>query len=191
MARDVEKHSLTYEELFKIGFVSQTTRRCRVSEDGNVHVLRLTTDWTGTLHGDLTMWLIYSKESLGDIKALWKSVTKEGERTDGRVAFYDLGDAKELPIILEILMLSDGKLNFGCYDYSYRKKESARGYLGFIVGNGGEIDLDSNDLQGLIACILANHIGPKTEFLSDATDRVERVISELERQGVHVSRGAA
>lgn len=175
---------LTYQELFKIGFGAKTVRRYRISEGGDVHVLRLSSEWVGTLHDDLTMWLIFAERSREGIKNLWDDVRKEGELTNGRVAFYDLGDATELPIILEILLLSDGKLAFDACDYGYR--ESATGYIGVIVGNGLQIDLYSGGMAGLVTCIIANHIGPKTEFLKDACERVDRILSELKKSGFQV-----
>lgn len=180
--------TLTYEELFKIGFGAKTVRKYRISEDGDVHVLRLSSEWVGTLHDDMTAWLILSERSLEGVKDLWNDVRKEGERTNGQIAFYDLGDATELPIILEILLLSDGKLSFDACDYGYRK--DAVGYLGVVVGNGLEIDLYTGGMAGLVACIIANHIGPKNEFLKDACERVERILSELEKIGVQVHREA-
>ena len=185
----IKDRVLTYEELFKIGFAAKTVRKYRVSQDGSIHILRLSSEQKDTLHGDMTLWLIHAEKSLDDIMQLWKDVMKEGERTHGRIAFYDLGDAKELPLVLEILLLSDGSLFFDCYSYGYRDNETAIGHLGGVIGNGFKVDLDDDNtegMQGLIACILANHIGPKNEFLTDACERVDKVLAELEKQGISV-----
>jgi hypothetical protein len=59
--------------------------------------------------------------------------------------------------------------------------------LGFIIGNGLKIDLATEGMPGLIACILANHLGPKNEFLADACERVDKVLVELKKIGVKVT----
>jgi len=169
-------------DLFGIGYDSKTIRKHHVSKDGKTHVIRLTAQRDDTFHGDLSLWLIYSADSDEPIADLWSSILDEGNRTSGRIAIYDLGDAKELPLMLEMMILGDQSLNFGSFDYTHCDSTHT-GHIGYIVGNGYEIDQDEAGVAGTITGILANHLGPLTPFLQEAEQKADEVMSELERQG--------
>lgn len=180
-----------WEELVNKCFSPKTLANAQAGKFTNgTHIVQLSWDKEGPPLNQQIIWLLYHPKSMKPIHSLLDELKALAEATDGMMVIIDDYDP-EIHWAHTVLMLCDGAGSVNGVSLTMNE-DGSEGHMGWIVGQGREIDADDDAVVGALHMIITNIFKEqkglrKDPFLASGRKKLDALKAACEQTGVRYS----
>lgn len=176
-----DRKLITAIDLWNIAFSKDTQVLTYKMGNGN-RLVKMCAKKEDTPFGDLHIWLLYNSDP-DEVTTTQDEIIKELHKSEGRIVIIDDYNPKKPSLLVEIGVLTDGKVSMNAIEMSFRQKrdgKETKGTIGWFVGQGYKFDQDEPRLDPILIKIIGGTIEPFDRFTRFARREFEITLKNLE-----------